>query len=263
MRNLKTMKSNLTPFIPIEEACDAAFEKIGGVRVDSIIAASPKLTGADGTPNFSNADYLFQSDGVIAELKNLEEDPMKGPAFKEKVAKLIDRWANEGKSLVYGDILDTSKLPEECAQEFYGLLRSPFENSVLKKANKQIRETKVALNLPNAKGLLLLANEGNLTFDPGVTFYLLDHALRGQYSNIDHVIFFTANLKMDLPWIARNVYMWADVRFKSRKRIDDAFLDRLKSAWIAEVQERVGKKVPFVHTNMSPDEIRLMRFQKP
>ena len=66
---------------------------------------------------------------------------------------------------MYGTVqLELRKLPEICQREWVGVMEKPIKR-VLEDANKQIKATKQFLNMPSAKGVLLLVNEGvSLTY---------------------------------------------------------------------------------------------------
>jgi len=52
------------------------------------------------------------------------------------------------------------------------ILKAPIENFI-RDANRQIRETKKRLNMPDAKGLLLVFNQGNALHNRPKDFRLL------------------------------------------------------------------------------------------
>ena len=241
--------------IPIESTFDRAVIHAKGMRLQDYLGE---------VPSYSNADYIFPDDKVIAELKCIEKDPMQDAAFQAKISRLLQRWADEGRCVVYGSTLDVTQIPLDCAHEFFDLLKSQLEDSFLKKANKQIRETKERLKMQDGRGLLLLANDGNGTLDPLTTFYILHHAFAGHYSSIDHVIYFTANMVLVPHLIAKNCFLWSNVKLDHREEINTEFLDRLRQAWIKEFEISAGKHIPLKDLGqLTPDQADPLRFKPP
>lgn len=109
-----------------------------------------------------SADFFFAKDDVVAELKTLQEDARREHA--EKLTAALNDWARRGLlPRVYGTtrISLRDDLPQDCQPEWLKIFEAPIEN-IIKKANRQIRSTKQAKRCPEARGLLLIANDGNL-----------------------------------------------------------------------------------------------------
>lgn len=108
------------------------------------------------------ADYVFRKQNIVAELKCLMEDQTS--AMNKKVTRVVQEWLKKHKKLppggYDGESLEIAKAPKEIADRWLEILKAPIENSI-RDANRQIRETKRRLNLPEAKGLLLIFNQGN------------------------------------------------------------------------------------------------------
>jgi hypothetical protein len=245
-----------SPKIEIEAAFDRCVTRVGGVRISNLF---------NNTPQFSNADYLFEHDSVIAELKCLEKDPLSDPVFEDKISKLYNKWFEAGlvPPVPKGFTINTGDLPEQCAIELFGLFKKQLENSYIKKANKQIRESKAELNRHDAIGLLLLANDGNYALDPRVTFYLLHHTLKGQYTSIDHVIYFAANLRTDIPGVARNGFLWTSLKFDDRRQPSLDFERKLFQNWRTTLEEELGENLPaFWIPKYPPAEMDCVRFKR-
>jgi hypothetical protein len=167
-----------------ESIMDQTVLAVGGCCVRDLIGHNP---------SFDNADYLFQRDSIIAELKSLEKDFLGDPTVHEKMHVLYNRWVDDGKNvpLIYGEgILRTDEIPVECARELLSIFKDRLESGVLRKANRQIRETKEKLNYPDALGLLLLSNEGNFAFDPPMMAHILYHALGAKFSSPHEILEF-------------------------------------------------------------------------
>jgi hypothetical protein len=80
-----------------EKILDACVHASGGVRVSSIAGRAPK---------FESADYRFDSENVVAELKSFQKDFLSDPVKKEKMHLLFDDWVRAGKVVPQYGIAD-------------------------------------------------------------------------------------------------------------------------------------------------------------
>lgn len=118
-----------------------------------------------------SADFLFSQDNVVAELKTLEEDARREHATK--LQALVNDWMRRRLLIVFGrTTISLQKLNPVCQREWLDILQPPVEN-LIRKGNRQIRSTKQSLKLPNAKGLLLIANDGNLLHTSPTDYMIL------------------------------------------------------------------------------------------
>jgi hypothetical protein len=225
--------------IDSETILDACVAASGGVRVSSMVGPGPP---------FANADYWFEADNVVAELKSLQKDFLSDAATNEKMHVLYNEWVSTGKvNSGYGIVeIRTDQLPSECVRELINVFRAPFETGILKKANRQIRETKEHLNRSDALGLLFLANDGNSALDPEMTIYILHHALKTKFSHIDHVIYFSANFTVRLAGRAEEVLPFISVRLGERREISHDFHERLLRNWFQAIDQALGFKMPMI-----------------
>ena len=241
--------------IDSEKLMDEVVRAIDGRRVREIVGDNPP---------FDNADYLWTKDDIVSEMKNLEKDFFSDPAISDGMLKMYNRWVDEGKDvpLMYGEgLLRTDQLPIECARELISIFKDKLESAVLRKANRQIRETKVNLNYPDAVGLLLLSNEGNFAFDPAMIVHVLFHALGSKFSSIEHVIFFSANLRVPTA-SSTPAPLFASIRFPNRRHPSSEFLTRLGSRWFETLSATTGEKFPpFAFSESSSAEIDALRFR--
>lgn len=147
-----------------------------------------------------NADFLFRKHGVIAELKCLENSSF-GPNYPKKMQELADDWMRRRLMIFFGTVnIELQKLRPECQREWLDLIAGPLQRNVVKKADTQIRETKKWLGMLDAKGLLLVASDGNVVMQPYDVAYFITRILgkkttdgRAQYSNIDGFFQFSLN----------------------------------------------------------------------
>jgi hypothetical protein len=139
---LNGVKSNKANF----EALFARFiEGIGG----EILAEGPE----------ESADFLFRSEKIVVELKSLQRDP--GDEHARKLSAFMVEWARRGQLWVIGrTVVSLRNIHPQAQREWLNLLEAPIEG-IIRKANRQIRSTKIRERLPDAKGLLLIVNDGN------------------------------------------------------------------------------------------------------
>lgn len=239
-----------------EKLFDECVRKCGGVRVTDIVGKAPP---------FKNADYYFEVEGVVAELKSLQKDFLTAAETEQRMHLLFNKWVDDGKVLPsYGNfIIRTNNLPKDCAEELLDVFRIPLER-VLRDAERQILATKKALKCPDALGLLCLANDGNFALDPQMAVYLLKRCLERGFPAIEHIILFSANLITNIKNVHEDAYLFASIRFADRRQITDMFWEKLLSAWWAVLEKAVGHCLIDRGTRtVGPEDISDSRFHPP
>ena len=189
----------------------------GGVKISEIV---PVI-------DFKNADYLFPQDNVIIELKRLETEFAKAPGFNSKVRALIEHF---GKDVRLGDSPFPGKpYNPEFVQGFVKLFKPPLAH-IAKKANRQIRESKKHLNLPNAHGILFCVNDEFRDLEPRFIKGLFGEILHRSYSSIDGFIYHT-NHYVDLPWSEYANLIWTTMYSENAPMTLVDFVDNLGRKW--------------------------------
>jgi hypothetical protein len=103
--------------------------------------------------------------------------------------------------------------------------------------------------LRDAKGLLLLANDGNYSIEPEHMGQILAHHLNGgNYPEINTVLFFTVNMSVQVPendvisrlWI----YFYRDAPDHG---VPISFMDAMGSAWALFFKELTGIDAPMLN----------------
>jgi hypothetical protein len=103
--------------------------------------------------------------------------------------------------------------------------------------------------MPNAKGLLWVASDGNIDLQPDVVWFLLKRILQKkkqggdpQYSNLQALVYFSPRMPVETPLSNKPTLFW----FSGSRQTDDhemqAFLKMLCDAWwqYAGVEEKVA-----------------------
>lgn len=225
------------PRLKVEENFNEFVREIGGELVQNLI---PKMHNLP-----RNADYFFASDCVIAELKCLEKDLFQDEKYRKKLDRMYERWVLGGLIRPLTSATDTVRLPEECSQEMLRLARRTIEDRI-RSADNQIKETKASLDKPQAKGLLLLANDGNYSFESSAIRYLAGQILlaRGEGSSIDGFVYFTVNMQATIPGSEKNWTVWAPAyRTATGNENLMEFVDRIGSQWASFYAKKLGENV--------------------
>jgi hypothetical protein len=243
------------PHINIEESFNEFVEEFGGELVSELL---PK------NPPFKNADYFFQGRSIVAELKCLEKDTFQDRRYRRKMGLLYDKWVRQGlvpDSLFRPTVIETKDYPIECQRDVYNLLKRPIEERI-KQANRQIKQTKEHFSLPNAKGLLLLVNDGNYSFESDALLCTLGHCFKSQFTAINSVVYFTVNMVANRPNVDRDLLIWVDARVReSEEELSREFLDSLRNDWISFLEQKTGENIP--QHNFEDEEVEIIKFIPP
>jgi hypothetical protein len=126
-----------------ERFFDKVIEKVGGRR----ISEREKKGGVQ------NADYLLP--GAIVELKIIEEEGLEKESRQNRIKKLLT-----DKYILPNEVdIDIKRIPDEIKPEYRQILGGPIKTAV-KKAAKQIKETKMHLKRNLDLGVLIVVNNG-------------------------------------------------------------------------------------------------------
>jgi len=250
--------------VDIRKEMAACVREIGGVVLEDELGQSP---------SFANADYLFRAHDTVAELKCMEKDTRSEQRFVEQVTAMHRRWVRNGivRQPPVGNagrvVVNSSDIPKQCSMEIMELLRTRIQRLV-KKANQQIGKTKAALELDNAKGLLLLANDGDMMFELEVVLHLLDRIFKaGGYSNVNTVVYFTVNHSVESSVLPMPAQVWTDLVIDDgggeRESVSRNVLDQIKDGWFKHISAfSEAKLFVFDRSDESPDKISGYRFKR-
>lgn len=227
------------PALPIEATFDRLALSAGGIRMSSLAGQSP---------SFANADYLFQVDQVIVELKELTTDWPQLPEFQQKISDLWLRCLLTGR--VSNEHLDRGlPLPRDVRRDFMHIIRKPLKR-ILEKANKQIKETRFYLRLNDHRGVVLLVADGLLTVAPQYLIGLLAKILLHNYSHIDCLVMLTVNEYVDIPDDDFARLLWVPTYADSAPETLVGFIDNLGRQWFSLLEELNG---PYDSVSEGPD----------
>lgn len=205
-----------------ESLLDECINSVGGVKVRSLFAESP---------SFDNADYALDNYNIIAELKCLQDDKSNDPVFLNKIKEKFSNHLEKEKKQIFGTILiNSSQVSENCTKEILDIFRKPIQ-TLTKKANKQIRETKQNLHKENAHGLLILINDNNKLFEPSLIIGLVGECLRrDRLSSIDSVLYLTINLTATNQDESFETLVWVECSRDPNNQCNQEFYIALRKA---------------------------------
>jgi hypothetical protein len=198
------------------------------------------------------ADYVFRKQNVVAELKCLMEDQT--DAMNKKVTQVVQDWWTKHKKIPEGydssKPLEIATAPREIADGWMEILKAPIE-SFIRHANQQIRDTKQRLNMPEAKGLVLVFNQGNLLHNRPRDFTNLmkiilrkrDKEKERRFSHVHAGVYFSYET---VRTEKEKMNFWASLQlYAPNEDVTpmETFLKELEQAWYAFVQKRWGKTV--------------------
>jgi hypothetical protein len=203
-------------------------------------------------PGAKMADFLFRAQNVVAELKCLVVDQTE--EMNRRLTEVVKEAAKTNEALLSlfdYPFLEIAKAPKEISDPWLNILTAPLEN-VVRYANRQIRSTKEELDLPSAKGLLLIFNQDNqLHVRPHDFRLLIAKILRkktsdGQlrFAEIDGVVFFSfETVKSE----KQGMSFWAPMQIQRKPEDDLAsmkmFQKDLQQGWYRHVEKITGRPV--------------------
>lgn len=157
----------MAPYIDFEKLFDAFVDWLpDSERLDTPDYRGPK-----------RADYLLCDRALVAELKELQNDQLeKMQAFAQEI--MDERGLVLFGTLPFHQIVD--KQPDK-DQLMHRAIRKGGKRTqkVFEEANRQIKVSKETLGIPDAGGILVLANVGDSAWDPNVAVWFL-HLLLNQ-----------------------------------------------------------------------------------
>lgn len=187
-----------------------------------------------------NADFYFESDDVVAELKCLVADAADSEI---KLSRLVSSATHFGytRSDVFGWAFRNQKVPREVQLRMFAMAKRPIVQA-FEKANKQIRSTKLLLKRPNARGLVLIANDGNHQFSPAEMLSVICAAFAQlRDCEVDCVVYLTPNVyhTNGIDGIARS--LWTPVYNIGSENFAD-FVNNIGRAWF-DYFEKTGEPI--------------------
>jgi hypothetical protein len=194
---------------------------------------------------FKNSDYFFPRLGLAAELKRLVLDQESDPKVQGRIQMKFDRWMADGTiGNYYGcQTINSDDLPESCQVELLDCFSGPLRQRI-HKANKQLKETLRHFNPSNAKGLLFIVNDGNTSLKPDIARFLITRVLGREFSTINSVVYFTANLFATSTQTDKDTLVWAHLTRKAvNEPVDTSFVMAIFDKWHERIELLRGELI--------------------
>lgn len=222
----------MSKFDPVE-AFTAAVKAAGGLSLDEEIFR----------PTFRNADYFFPVDRVLIELKCLSKNGMTDDGYRDWLSRQYMGWVRRGLAPPPARerfVVNLPELPRACYLDVVEKLAKKVESNFLRKANQQIRDSRVHLGLPGAHGILAIANDGDHSLPPGMLKRALGRLLQTKYPCIDGIWHFSTNEAVSVPSMDTSAAFWIQWGIPGRRPPPAEFAMRVQDAWLREHQRRTG-----------------------
>lgn len=216
--------------IPVEESWREFVRGVAGTVVDDVL---PKQR------EFENADFVFIEAAVVAELKEIETEFSSSSAFCTGFDALMRRLVAEDpnwRPVLFGG---SGQAPAWFAPEFVRLFRPPLSR-ILKKANRQLRNTKDHFNIQAPTGTLLLVNDGFTAIGPDLIRAQTSELLMHSYSSIDCCVYLTVNRYVEFVGSNEPQLLWVPTYSDRASNELVAFVDDLGRQWFNYVESKVG-----------------------
>jgi hypothetical protein len=191
----------------------------------------------------------------VVELKEVATEFASSTSFSVGFDRLMSRVITENPSWRPALFGGTEPMPEWFHSDFARLFRPPISR-ILKKANRQIRETKAHFDVRDPTGTLLFVNDGFTTLGPEPVRALASDLLVNSYSSIDCLIYLTVNRYVEIMGSDVPRLVWAPVYSdRAPDRLID-FVNSLGSAWYSFLEHKIG---PFTTPKISASDGDLLR----
>ena len=199
------------------------------------------------------ADYYFEKQNVVTELKTLMEDS--SAKMDSMMLDAIKEW--EGNPLTIPVKIDANNLPYVDPDSIPEIIRKRWKDKLfqeiernIKSANKQIAHTKERFNLPTARGVILVSNESNAyhnnprSYREALGALLLKRTATGErkYPHIDGGVYFSKAL----PSRLEKMPFWSPFHIEEPNNTNaelQAFILELRTQWYAYIERTTGVTV--------------------
>jgi len=240
--------------IDVEAEFIKFIRNFGGTVLEDVLSKSP---------NFSNADFIFDADNIVAELKILKDNKKDDFKIQEKVQSLFDEWVENGViEPIYGEkvTIDSKNLPEKCQIKLLDVYKPHIQRRIIK-ANKQIKKTIEKLKFDKGRGLLILVNDGNYALESEAVLYLVRRILGKSFRFINTIIYCTVNMFANSNITEKATLVWVKATRDQFPCISDEFTTKLFYSWVDHLKLTTGKDIEVILLDDSSKEINNMKYK--
>lgn len=224
--------------LPVEITFDAFVSDFGGKKISDLIENKSQMP--------LNADYLFEEDNVIAELKALE-GIFSGPdAIKQLTQAYID--AGCSGSDVMGVFFRNEPVPKAAADLMRKRVRRSIEQRI-KQARKQLKKSKAAYGDSDTKSLILIAMDQQPLFGHKAMMFNIAKVMGDNYADehTDGVVYLNPNIPTKMRSDGMEFSGWYP--FYRDDKINEelaAFVNLLGNRWLTYYGNQIGETSPIL-----------------
>ncbi|MGP8436603.1 hypothetical protein ACT2FY_15885 [Paraburkholderia fungorum] len=188
---------------------------------------------------FENADFLFPALSAVFELKEIQTEFDRSAAFREGYRLLLERVMEEDPHWKPSLLGGSGVYPAWFTSELLRLFRPPISR-VLKKANRQIKETKVHFKLDQPTGVLVFVNDGFTALEPHFVRKVAADLLANSYSSIDCFLYTTVNRYVEVEGSDVPRLLWVPTYSDRAPDSLVTFIDELGRKWFEYLEAKIG-----------------------
>jgi hypothetical protein len=194
-----------------------------------------------------NADYILHRQQIIAELKCIENDKLDDQDVCQQVENCLERWRIP-RTVGIGEIerVELSRLPPDCVRELSDIKKKPLR-TIVESASRQIKATKSRLNASTYQGLLLVANDGDLSLPRPALLRFFAEVLNGSGTGVNSFVLFSVNLTCSVPGSSLQSVIWNYHHPKRERNIDDRTILDMGQKWQSHLESVTGTKLTAIY----------------
>lgn len=222
--------------LPVEKTFDAFVAEFGGQKISDLIENTAQMP--------LNADYLFENQNVIAELKTLEGIYSGPDAIKQLTQAYIDAGCTG--SDVMGLLFRDEPVPEAAAILVQKRVRRSIEQRI-KQARKQLRKSKAEFGNDDTKLLILIAMDQQPLFGHRTMLFNLAKVMGDNYADVhtDGVVYLNPNVPTKIGPDSMEFSGWYP--FYRDDDVNDElsdFVNLLGNRWLKYYGKQIGETNP-------------------
>lgn len=201
----------------------------GGMTVEEYLGKIPQ--------NTLNADFVWPDENVIAELKCMSIDPEDDRNKRlERIGKSFGKLGYTAQD-AYRILIKKEPVPQDLQDEFIRLEGRSIRDAI-KKSNKQLEQTKILLDMPDAHTITFVANDIDMSTPLAVILKSIASTYNGlRNNNIEYLIYFTPNVFYELPDDpGTSTSLWFPLSLVTPSPIED-FMSELRDSWLLYYQK--------------------------
>jgi hypothetical protein len=239
------------PPVVMEATFDAFVDNFGGEKISKLMASQAQMP--------LNADYFFREYNVIAELKTLE-GVYSGP---EAVRSLSQAFIDSGcqRSDLLGLMFQGQEMPKQARDLVGRRIRRSFEQRI-KKARKQLRQSKITFGDGNTRTLILFAMDQQPLFGHKVMLSYLAKVMDDNYSDqdTDGVVYLNPNTPSKFKSDGMDYSGWYPFyRDEGNKDGLADFVNLLGNRWLTYYGQQIGETNPILEFKSAVEALTVLR----